>query len=87
VHGTDERGAVGWLRRSAMVERYRARRGISPLDDLTYYDVLYNFRLSVLLEGIYQRSRQDPTVRDQHEIADRALANVDRALVLVNGAP
>jgi hypothetical protein len=27
-----------------MVERYRTRRGIAPLDDLTYCDVLYNAR-------------------------------------------
>jgi aminoglycoside phosphotransferase (APT) family kinase protein len=48
--------------RSAMVERHRMRRGISSLDDLTYYDVLYNFRLSVLLEGIYNdRVRIQPS--------------------------
>lgn len=48
-----------------------------------YYAVLYNFRLSVLLEGIYQRSLQDPTREDQHGIGERALFNADRCSALI----
>ena len=47
---------------------------------LGYYTVLYNFRLSVLPEGIYQRSLQDPNREPQRDIGDRALAHVARAL-------
>ena len=54
----------------------------SPTDQ-QYYAVLYNFRLAVLLEGIYQRSLQDPTREDQHGIGERALFNADRCSALI----
>lgn len=54
----------------------------SPSDQ-QYYAVLYNFRLAVLLEGIYQRSLQDPTREDQHGIGERALFNADRCSALI----
>jgi aminoglycoside phosphotransferase (APT) family kinase protein len=73
----------GWPSRQALVERYRTARGLDTLGDLTYYQVLYNFRLAVLQEGIYQRSLKDPTRPDQHETGQRALANVSRAIELV----
>jgi aminoglycoside phosphotransferase (APT) family kinase protein len=73
----------GWPSRQALVERYRTARGLDTLGDLTYYQVLYNFRLAVLQEGIYQRSLKDPTRPDQDETGQRALANVSRAIELV----
>lgn len=54
----------------------------SPTDQ-QYYAVLYNYRLAVLLEGIYQRSLQDPTREDQHGIGERALFNADRCSALI----
>ena len=54
----------------------------SPTDQ-QYYAVLYNYRLAVLLEGIYQRSLHDPTREDQHGIGDRALFNADRCSALI----
>jgi aminoglycoside phosphotransferase (APT) family kinase protein len=69
--------------RAALVERYQAERGLGPIQEMTYYIVLYNFRLAVLLEGIYQRSLRDPSREPQHDIGRRALANVDRALAIV----
>ena len=51
--------------------------------DQQYYAVLYNYRLAVLLEGIYQRSLQDPTREDQHGIGERALFNADRSSALI----
>lgn len=66
--------------RSVLIERYQAKRGIGPIMGLGYYTVLYNFRLSVLLEGIYQRSLQDPNREPQRDIGDRALPHVARAL-------
>jgi aminoglycoside phosphotransferase (APT) family kinase protein len=75
---------AGWPPRDALVARYRKARGLDDLGDLTYYDVLYNFRLAVLLEGIYQRSRRDPTRPDQDEMGERVLFNLGRARALVD---
>jgi aminoglycoside phosphotransferase (APT) family kinase protein len=72
--------------RASLVDRYRSRQGIAPIEDLAYYLVLYTFRLAVLLEGIYQRSLHDLTRDDQHDMGERALASVDRALVLMADA-
>jgi aminoglycoside phosphotransferase (APT) family kinase protein len=74
---------VGWPSRAELVERYRSVRGIGALGDLTYYEVLYNFRLAVLLEGIFTRSLRDPTRPDQDAMGERVLYNVDRALALI----
>jgi aminoglycoside phosphotransferase (APT) family kinase protein len=74
---------VGWPSRAELIERYRLVRGIGALGDLTYYEVLYNFRLAVLLEGIFQRSLRDPTRPDQNDMGERVLYNVDRALALI----
>ena len=76
----------GWPSRSEMVERYRERRGLVELPDLMYYEVLYNFRLAVLLEGSYQRSLRDPSRADRHDIGERALFNAGRAAELVTGS-
>jgi aminoglycoside phosphotransferase (APT) family kinase protein len=54
---------TGWPARQELLEHYRAARGLPPLGDLTYYQVLYNFRLAVLQEGIYQRSLRDRPAR------------------------
>lgn len=73
----------GWPSRSALIERYGVGRGVGPIGGLAYYEVLYNFRLAVLLEGIYQRSLRDPSREDQEDMGIRALANVNRALALL----
>ena len=76
----------GWPSRQEMVERYREERGLSTLGDLAYYEVLYNFRLTVLLEGIYQRSIKDPDRDLQDGIGERAMFNLRRAGELVTNA-
>jgi aminoglycoside phosphotransferase (APT) family kinase protein len=76
--------AEGWPNRDAMVSRYCSVRGLETVGDLTYYEVLYNFRLSVLLEGVYQRSLLDATRPDQHDIGERVLFNVARARELAS---
>jgi aminoglycoside phosphotransferase (APT) family kinase protein len=73
---------AGWPARAALVDRYRAARGLPEIVDLAYYDVLYNFRLTVLLEGVYQRSLQDPDAPVQQMLGDRALVNLARAVEL-----
>jgi aminoglycoside phosphotransferase (APT) family kinase protein len=76
----------GWPRRSDLIERYGKLRGSGSVGDLTYYEVLYNFRLAVLVEGIYQRSLKDPDRPDAHAMGERVLGNVGRALELISRA-
>jgi aminoglycoside phosphotransferase (APT) family kinase protein len=71
----------GFPARELLVERYAAARGLE-VGDLTYYEALYNFRMAVLLEGIYQRSLRDPTRPVQDVVGDRALVNLARAVDL-----
>jgi len=77
--------AEGWPSREELVEQYCAIREIETVGDLTYYDVLYHFRLAVLLEGVYQRSLRDPSRPNQDDLGNRVLANVARAADLVAG--
>ena len=78
------RPGEGWPTSEEIAARYAETRGIADLGDLTYYDVLYNFRLAVLLEGIYQRSLKDPTRPDQDMVGERVLYNVGRAVELID---
>jgi aminoglycoside phosphotransferase (APT) family kinase protein len=77
----------GWPGRDEIVARYATERGLGSIGDLTYYDVLYQFRFAVLLEGIYQRSLHDPTRPDQDLVGERVLVGMARALELVDGRP
>jgi aminoglycoside phosphotransferase (APT) family kinase protein len=74
----------GWPTTAEIIERYGVTRGLD-VGDLTYHEVLYNFRFAVLLEGIYQRSLKDPTRPDQDMVGDRALVGMARAVELVDG--
>lgn len=74
--------ADGWPTRQEIVARYGERRGID-VPDLTYYEVLYNFRMTVLLEGIYQRSAQDPTRETMDMAGQQAERFLTRAVALV----
>ena len=73
----------GWPSRAQLIEHYGSVRAIDPHLDLTYYDVLYNFRLAVLIEGIYQRSLLDPSRDDDVLMGERVLHNVERARALI----
>jgi len=74
---------VGWPSRAELVEGYREVRGLGALADLTYYEVLYHFRLAVLVDGIFQRSLRDPTRPDQDDMGELVLQNLARALALI----
>ncbi|MGH9206701.1 MAG: phosphotransferase family protein, partial [Acidimicrobiales bacterium] len=66
-----------WPRRQDLIDRYSERSG-RDTSDLLYYSVLAQFRLAVTIEGIYQRSHDDPTrplATDMHSYA----------MMLVNG--
>lgn len=75
---------IGWPTWSDLVEHYQSVREMQ-IGDLLYYQVLYNFRLAVLQEGIFQRSLSDSTQPDQNEAGERAVANVARATDLLSG--
>jgi aminoglycoside phosphotransferase (APT) family kinase protein len=69
---------------SAIVNEYRMSRSKVPeFLDLIYYKILYNFRLAVLLEGVYQRSLKDSTVSPKVQSGQEALKNMSRAIELV----
>jgi aminoglycoside phosphotransferase (APT) family kinase protein len=74
----------GWPTSEEIAARYAETRGIADLGDLTYYAVLYNFRLAVLLEGIYQRSSKDPTRPTSDALGDRVFYNIGRAVELID---
>lgn len=79
----------GWPSRAEIVAHYAETFGpgvgeVTP-DRLRYYEVLYNFRLAVLLEGVYTRSLNDPVRGPQPDVAERVLFNVARAEKLVTG--
>ena len=84
IWGKATRGP-GWPRRDALLERYRQRRVIAMPEDLSYYEVLYNFRMAVLLEGIYQRSLHDPTRPELVDVGAGAMGFLGRALEVVDG--
>jgi aminoglycoside phosphotransferase (APT) family kinase protein len=79
------RAPEGWPADRELVERYVAMRGVGGIPDIRYYAVLYNFRLAILLDGIYQRSLRDASRADQHTIGDFAVAAIARALDLAEG--
>jgi aminoglycoside phosphotransferase (APT) family kinase protein len=79
----------GWPSRVELVEHYAATRGLPhgevTLSRLAYYEVLYNFRLAVLLEGVYTRSLTDPIRGAQPDVAERVMFNLARAQKLIAG--
>jgi aminoglycoside phosphotransferase (APT) family kinase protein len=76
----------GWPGSPELIERYRQARGLAHVPDLAYYEVLYNFRLAVLLEGIFQRAQRDPTRAAQPGLGEHALFNIRRAATLAANA-
>jgi aminoglycoside phosphotransferase (APT) family kinase protein len=75
---------TGWPTRPEMTERYRIAQGLDAVPDLTYYEVLYNLRLAVLIEGSYQRSVRDPARSERRDLGDRVPSKMARAVDLVS---
>lgn len=67
-----------WPTEAELVGRYAEVTG-RKIPDLRYYAALYHFRMTVLLEGIYQRSLKDPNRPDQTGMGDFALTNLGQA--------
>lgn len=89
--GSADASADNWPSYGEMLEHYTNQRRLGQtssfqtssfqppdIQEQQYYGVLYNFRMAVLLEGIYQRSLRDPNRPNQDMIGDRALFNADR---------
>ena len=66
----------------AMVAHYLSLVDFAP-ENFTYYRLLFYFRQSVLLEGIYQRSLQDDTREDRVEMAEHVDRLIQRAEALL----
>jgi aminoglycoside phosphotransferase (APT) family kinase protein len=77
-------GAPPWPGYDEIVARYATGRGLHEVPDLRYYATLHNFRMSVLLEGVYQRSLRDDTRPDNELAGQRARMNLARAEELVH---
>lgn len=77
---------TGWPSRSELISHYQTRRGIEILVPLEYYEVLYNFRLAVLVEGIYQRSLRDASRLSQADMGELAIRSVSRATQIISGS-
>jgi aminoglycoside phosphotransferase (APT) family kinase protein len=75
---------TAWPSREELIARYGETRPLEAGLNLTYYEVLYNFRLAVLMEGIYQRSLVDANRPDQNLVGERALFNLARAKELTS---
>jgi aminoglycoside phosphotransferase (APT) family kinase protein len=75
--------SAGWPSQSDLVNRYCAAMRLDGVGNFEYYQVLYNFRIAVLLEGVFQRSMDDPSRPARNDLADRVLDNVNRAVDLI----
>ncbi len=74
----------GWPGRDELIGRYATRAG-REVSDLDYYSLLAQFRLAVTVEGIYQRSLDDPTrpvATDMHNYALMLADNMAKALAV-----
>ena len=77
-------GGVDWPTEDEMIAHYLSLVDFEP-ENLLYYKLLYAFRQSVLLEGIYQRSLRDDTRDNMDEMAQRVDYLIAQAIVLLDG--
>ena len=76
----DANGGIDWPDYDEMVDYYLSRVDFEP-ENMDYYRLLYSFRQSVLLEGIYQRSLSDDTREDMVEMAEHVDRLIAKALM------
>ena len=74
----------GWAERGELIERWE-QASERPAPDLRYYTTLSAYKLSVMLEGIFQRSFDDPTRGDAKAIGDMALHIMREAQESIRG--
>lgn len=80
----DANPGIDWPDYDAMVAHYLSLVDFAP-ENMTYYRLLYYFRQSVLLEGIYQRSLKDPTRENMEEMGQHVDRMILRAEVILAG--
>ena len=73
-----------WPAEKELIQRYKDKMPELEFEDLRYYRVLYNYRLAILLEGIYQRSLKDPIRQNAKMAGERALYNARRTADIIN---
>ena len=73
-----------WASRDEMIARWEQHSGRTA-PDLRYYTALSAFKLSVLLEGVYQRSLADPTRGDADAMGEMVLTLVNDAVEVIGG--
>lgn len=80
----------GWPDDTALWARYARATGQAGCVELTqatgYYVALYNFRMAVLMEGIYQRSLKDAGRGSADDVAERVSFCVGQALAAAGRA-
>jgi len=69
---------AGWAESGELIARWERASG-RQAPDLRYYTTLSAYKLSVMLEGIFQRSFDDPTRGDAKAIGDMALRIMQEA--------
>lgn len=86
VYGEACPSGQGWPDPSGLWRRYAISRGLAVDIPVDYYVALYNFRMAVLTEGIYQRSLRDNTREPAHDVAERVTLSTRRALTAIEQA-
>lgn len=86
VYGEACPAEQGWPQRSALWQRYTQSAGLAHDVSVDYYLALYNFRMAVLTEGIYQRSLRDSTREAAHDVAERVALSTRRAVAAIEHA-
>ena len=76
--------SAGWADPAELIAQWEASSGRAA-PDLRYYTTLSAYKLSVMLEGIFQRSLDDPTRGDAKPIGQMATQIMEEAKALVRG--
>lgn len=75
-------GGEQWPDANAMLDHYLSLVPFAP-ENIDYYRVLYYFRMSVLIEGIYQRSIEDRTRETDESLGKRVEQLIGRARAVI----
>lgn len=76
--------SAGWAEAGELIERWEQSSGMQA-PDLRYYTTLSAYKLSVMLEGIFQRSFGDPTRGNAEAIGEMALRMMEEAQQSIRG--
>lgn len=74
--------AYQWPAPDSLLDYYLGLVEFEP-ENISYYQALYHYRMAVLLEGIYQRSKSDDTRETQHVVGEKAVEAVEKGLAAI----